>query len=363
MPIGITGGATQASSALTYQAPADQNAITAALTALINVGTPSWLATDNMDGTLTINSDAPNTSFAAQVGVNLSIIALSSPVTFLSENYGPISCPTNALTNILTPIAGWNSVTNLIAGTTGTLTETDAELRIRRANSTKLLGNCTVDAIQAQLKQNVPGVTSATVFENRTLTQQSYTIVFASAFAASDVVTVFYNDSYNFTVTCPGSPNQVTSMGLLVAAFETLPEVASASYGGAGNQTLTVNMLILNDLILNSVVTSVSAQTATITGGRPPKSFEAVVQRGTDDAVANQIWKSKPAGIETYGNTEIDITDSQGDAHRLLLKADGRIHFRSSRVDFVHGRNVPDKWLAIGSASYFQLWFNSWSWN
>jgi len=318
--ITITGGASQAGSAITYQAPANANAITSRLTALLNVGTPTWLATDNIDGTLSINTLLPNNPFIAQVGLNLTIALLSSPISFLCENYGPISCPENALNTILTPIAGWNSVTNWIAGVTGTLTENDAELRIRRANSIKLLGNCTVEAIEAQLEQKVPGVTSATVFENRTLRQQSYVIVFGSAFASSDVVTVSYdNNNYNFTVTCPSSPNQATSMGLLVAAFESLPEVSSASYGGAGNQTLTVNMNISQVIFLDSVTTSVSAQTATITGGRPPKSFEAVVQGGTDDAVANQIWLSKPAGIETYGNTQVAITDSQGNTQTIFF--------------------------------------------
>ncbi len=319
MPINITGGSYQASSALTYQAPADDNAITSALTSLINVGTPNWLAIDNMNGTISVNSTSPSLPFIAQVGVNLSIISRTSPISFLSENYGPISCPANSLTNILTPIGGWNSITNTIAGITGTLTETDAALRLRRANSTKLLGNGTVEAIESHLLQNVLGVTSATVFENRTLTQQSYTIIFPSIFSSSDVVTVSYNDSFNFTVTTPSSPNQVTSMNLLIAAFEALPEVESASYGGTSNKTLTVNMNILQYLILNSVVTSVSTQTATITGGRPPKSFESVVQGGTDEAVANQIWESKPAGIETYGNTEVDITDSQGNTQAIFF--------------------------------------------
>lgn len=46
--------------------------------------------------------------------------------------------------------------------------------------------------------------------------------------------------------------------------------------------------------------------------GRPAKSFETVVVGGTDDDVAQQIWDSKPAGIETYGGTSGNATDSQG---------------------------------------------------
>lgn len=47
---------------------------------------------------------------------------------------------------------------------------------------------------------------------------------------------------------------------------------------------------------------------------RPPHSFETVVQGGVDQLVANNIWENKPAGIETYGNTTLNVTDDNGDA-------------------------------------------------
>lgn len=48
-------------------------------------------------------------------------------------------------------------------------------------------------------------------------------------------------------------------------------------------------------------------------GLQPPHSFESIVQGGTDQAVAENIWENKPAGIETYGNVSIQITDDNGD--------------------------------------------------
>lgn len=36
--------------------------------------------------------------------------------------------------------------------------------------------------------------------------------------------------------------------------------------------------------------------------GRPPKSFEAVVQGGDDQEITQTVWDTKPAGIETFGN-------------------------------------------------------------
>lgn len=46
--------------------------------------------------------------------------------------------------------------------------------------------------------------------------------------------------------------------------------------------------------------------------GRPPKSFEALVVGGTDQAVAQNIWQNQPSGIQSYGNTSVEISDGEG---------------------------------------------------
>jgi uncharacterized phage protein gp47/JayE len=46
--------------------------------------------------------------------------------------------------------------------------------------------------------------------------------------------------------------------------------------------------------------------------GRPPKSFEAIVIGGDEQDIGDTIWERKPAGIETYGDTEVNVLDSQG---------------------------------------------------
>lgn len=49
--------------------------------------------------------------------------------------------------------------------------------------------------------------------------------------------------------------------------------------------------------------------------GRPPHSFEAVVQGGADQDIRNTLWAVKPAGIQTDGSVDGTITDSQGLVH------------------------------------------------
>lgn len=46
--------------------------------------------------------------------------------------------------------------------------------------------------------------------------------------------------------------------------------------------------------------------------GRPPHSIEVVVQGGTDEDIAEMIWKSKGGGIDTFGSIGVTISDSQG---------------------------------------------------
>lgn len=54
------------------------------------------------------------------------------------------------------------------------------------------------------------------------------------------------------------------------------------------------------------------------TGGLPPKSFECVVSGGAGDpaveqAIAEEIWAAKPAGIQSYGSVTKQVTDTNGD--------------------------------------------------
>jgi len=46
--------------------------------------------------------------------------------------------------------------------------------------------------------------------------------------------------------------------------------------------------------------------------GRPPKSYEAVVVGGDEQAIAELIFEKGPAGIQAHGNIIKDVTDSEG---------------------------------------------------
>ncbi len=68
-----------------------------------------------------------------------------------SVNTGPIAALTGTLTEIDTPVTGWNSVTNAADAVPGSNLETDAELRVRRKTALTVQGSGTVDAITADV--------------------------------------------------------------------------------------------------------------------------------------------------------------------------------------------------------------------
>ena len=80
---------------------------------------------------------------------------------------GAISGLANTITEIRTPIFGWDSVTNPVDAAVGDIEETDAELRRRRTASTAISAQSVLDAMYGRIN-SVDGVISTTVLENDT---------------------------------------------------------------------------------------------------------------------------------------------------------------------------------------------------
>jgi uncharacterized phage protein gp47/JayE len=308
----ITGGASQPTYAVTFDTPTI-NAVSQNLTSIINATISTVLATD-LIGSLSIVADDPDVPFSISVGTNLSISSQSSPITFLSQNFAPIAAPINTLVEILTPISGWNSINNPKAGVTGRFIETDAELRIRRNNSIRLLGAGTVESIRARLLQQVPGVTSAFIFENRTMTQEPIDIVLNQDLVTGNTITIVFNTIQTLPIVTFAT-SHLDTMNAIAIDIANQPQIASAVVGGTANRTITVSMKEAVEVAITtfSVTGGASQAQAVFKGGRLAKSFEAVVEGGSDADVANKIWLTKPAGIQTFGNTSFTITDSQGE--------------------------------------------------
>jgi len=117
------------------------------------------------EGSLISTSDT-NVQFSTQSEV---VIPSGGSVTVIANavDTGVISAVAGTLTNIDTPISGWDSVTNVSDAVEGTEEETDVQFRARRARSVARDAQALVDAIFAEVR-SVPGVTQTTVLENDT---------------------------------------------------------------------------------------------------------------------------------------------------------------------------------------------------
>lgn len=81
----------------------------------------------------------------------------------------------------------------------------------------------------------------------------------------------------------------------------------------AGKATVPAIEAALNQIqgVTQAVVIE-NRTTSTDPQGRPAKSYESVVDGGSDNTIADVIWDTKPAGVETYGSTTVVLQDNQG---------------------------------------------------
>lgn len=132
---------------------------TASLTLIGRAGTP-------LGGKLVGDDLGLGTQWRIADGTNIPIggeIAATGTCTI----DGAVEIPADHLNVILTPTAGWQSVTNPGAATPGAPTETDAALRTRQAESTAISAETVNGAIIGTVA-NVAGVLRHKLYENST---------------------------------------------------------------------------------------------------------------------------------------------------------------------------------------------------
>lgn len=91
----------------------------------------------------------------------------TTSVTATAQDAGALNALPNTITTIFTPTLGWQTVNNPSAAAPGVAVETNAELRIRQAQS---VANPSLTVLEGTLGavENVTGVTKAEAYENDT---------------------------------------------------------------------------------------------------------------------------------------------------------------------------------------------------
>lgn len=97
---------------------------------------------------------------------NIVVTECSSNIVFESVEYGKVIVPNGTISEIVTIIPGWETVTNDISPVSGRLTETDVEARQSYIKRIAVRSKSMVESVVAAIYDNVQGVTAVTGYEN-----------------------------------------------------------------------------------------------------------------------------------------------------------------------------------------------------
>lgn len=103
---------------------------------------------------------------------NMAALKIMKVVDASAEEPGPVEAVSNSITQIVSSILGWDSVTNPIPAVRGRFSETDQELRLRFERSKHTKGTNTFDAVLSSVT-NIEGVTETKLYENEEDTEDA----------------------------------------------------------------------------------------------------------------------------------------------------------------------------------------------
>ena len=228
---------------------------------------------------------------------------------------GPNYVKAGTLTVIGSPVAGWTSVTNQLDCITGSNVESDTAALTRRSNLLAAQANGPIQAIVEKVLQ-VPGVTAAIGFVNTTGAAQQ-TLTFSA---------ILTTGAYTLTVNglATSSLPYTTTAAQMQAAIQALTNYSQVLVTGNSQFGFVINFNgafggQAQPLIIVSANTT--GATTNVYFSRPPKSFEIVVEGGTNLAIATAIYDSQPAGISSYGAPTLITTSSATNGSTTLTVA------------------------------------------
>lgn len=242
--------------------------------------------------------------------INVSTTTTGSPGQAIGSatcsTTGPSFVGAGTLSVIGTSISGWTSVSNQLDCLTGSVLEDDTQALTRRSNELATNANGPIQAIVEKVQQ-VNGVTAAIGFQNLTgAAQQALTF---SSIPASGHYGISINGQTTANIAYNGLASDVQTAFRALTGYSNVLVTGNSQFGfvidfngSNGGQAQPLATLVNN-------TTGVSGS---IAFGRPPKSFEVVVNGGQDADVAQAIYSSSPAGIQSYGNDTVQIKDAFG---------------------------------------------------
>ena len=319
--------------------------------------------TANQPIALTLLTTGSNTLEMTTTVTNVNIVntAIGTPAQAIATATATVDGPNfvgaGTINVIGTPITGWTSVNNQLDCITGTNVESDTDALTRRATLLAAQANGPLQAIVEKVRE-VAGVTQAIGFENITsaavqiltfsLVPDSGNFQLAILTSTSTTETT---GNIAFNAGAPGVQSAIQALSgySLVLVTGTFESGLQINFNGAtGGQPQNLFTVPTNTLEMGS-----TPVTVTPSFGRPGHSFEIVVQGGTDTDIATVIYGTKPAGIQAYGNTVVNVTDIFGNPYPIGFSRPTPVDFFVSIV-MVTDLSSPNPQFIPGSVSDIQ---------
>lgn len=226
------------------------------------------------------------------IGVNGTVT-----VTATCNASGAVAALAGTITGINTPTRGWTSVTNPSAATVGAAAETDAELRIRQAQSVALPSLTPFEAVDGAIA-SIVGVTRHKLYENDTGSVDSNGLPAHSISAIVDG-----GDATTIAQTIRGKKGQG------VATYGKTPIVVPDNYGNP--HTISFSRPV-NVPIYVSITMQVFTGYTTQIGEQIKTAIADYINSLTigDDVLLSRIYSPANLGVVSGGNARFyDITD------------------------------------------------------
>lgn len=275
------------------------------------------------------SSNTEAQSFTALDGTVIpSGTVLTSTVT--GDNYQTTSEVTVSATSCLNAVLEVSSVVDTtdydvtVNGTLYSYTSDGTATALEIVNGIKSLIDADVDKTwTATVDTGTPSLTIAT---SDTV---NINVSFVALFSFTSVTRLAYVEAVE-TGSKVGVINTVTiissTVGGLLSTYNTLDmnlgrdletdeELRLRMYAATNIKSVAVVSAILSrvrDIEGVSLASVTENTTAATVGSLPPHSYELVVIGGDDDDIASELWLTKPAGIATYGTTNVNVTDTEG---------------------------------------------------
>lgn len=234
---------------------------------------------------------------------------------------GPNFVAAGSLNTIGSSISGWTGVTNQLDCISGTNVENDTQALIRRQNDLQAQANGPLQSIIEKVSQ-IADVTTVIGFENMNeAALQTITFPIAPSSGAFQLVV---NGIPTTSIPYNATASQVQTAIRTVSGFSATNVTGDIAAG------FTVDFngsLGGQPLPLMGVENNTTAVSIVLGFGRPGKSFEIVVEGGDDTTIAQTILASKPAGIQTYGSTSVQVFDSYGNGYKISFSRPTQVPF------------------------------------